>query len=203
MQNQRPNVLTISSSGWLKRYYYVRAAFSLIWVGLAFTLGRHFPQVSALMLIVYPAWDAAANYVDATSNGGLISNPSQALNVVVSALTTLAVVIALTQSMNTVLAVFGVWAVLSGAFQLATGVRRWKSYGGQWAMALSGAQSLLAGALFVHAAGAKMPSIADITPYAAFGAFYFLISAIWLTIRDARRATIRSFRDARPSLATD
>ncbi|MBO4224115.1 DUF308 domain-containing protein [Bradyrhizobium neotropicale] len=193
MQSQRSQVPTVSASGWLKGYYYVRAAFSLIWVALAFTLGRHVPQVAAVMLIVYPAWDAAANYVDAASNGGLVGNPSQTLNLVVSALTMFGVAAALTQSMNAVLAVFGVWAVLSGAFQFATGVRRWKSYGAQWAMILSGAQSALAGVFFIHVAGgANVPSIADIAPYAAFGAFYFLISAIWLTVRDARRGTIHT-----------
>src|SRR6201989_566814 len=193
MQNQRSQVSTVPASGWLKRYYYVRAAFSLIWVGLAFTLGRHVPQVAAVMLLVYPAWDAAANYADAASNGGLFNNPSQALNFAVSALTTLAVAAALAQSMNAVLAVFGVWAILSGVSQLATGVRRWKSYGAQWAMILSGAQSALAGLFFMHAAGgAKIPGIADIAPYAAFGAFYFLVSAVWLTVRDARRGVIHT-----------
>jgi hypothetical protein len=192
MQAQRSQVPS-PVSAWLKGYYYVRAAFSLIWVGLAFTLGRHLPQVAAVMLIVYPAWDAAANYVDAASNGGLVTNPSQALNLVVSAFATLAITFALTQSMNAVLAVFGVWASLSGAFQLATGVRRWKSYGSQWAMVLSGAQSALAGVFFIHVAGSdKTPTIADIAPYVAFGAFYFLVSALWMTVRDARRGTVHT-----------
>ena len=90
--------------------------------------------------------------------------------------------------MHGVLQVFGGWAVLSGLFQLVTGVRRWTSYGAQWAMILSGAQSGLAGAhMLGKAAGAVPVSIADIAPYAAFGAFYFLISAVSLTIGDARR----------------
>jgi uncharacterized membrane protein HdeD (DUF308 family) len=81
-----------------------------------------------------------------------------------------------------------VWAVLSGLFQLATGVRRWKYAGAQWAMILSGAQSALAGAFFVKQAYAPtVPSIAVIAPYAAFGAFYFLLSAVWLTVSDMRR----------------
>ncbi|MBB3910919.1 hypothetical protein [Sphingomonas desiccabilis] len=58
----------------------------------------------------------------------------------------------------------------------------------QWAMILSGAQSGLAGAHMLNkAAGAAPVSIADIAPYAAFGAFYFLISAVSLTISNARR----------------
>lgn len=135
-----------------------------------------------------PRLGCGRELLDAACNGGLVSNPSQALNFVVSAITTLGVAIALTYSMNAVLVVFGAWATLSGAAQLATGVRRWRSYGAQWAMALSGGQSALAGVFFIHvASGAKVPSIADVAGYAAVGAFYFLVAAIWLTIKDARR----------------
>jgi hypothetical protein len=193
MQSHESRVSSVSTAGWLKGYYYARAAFSLIWVGLAVTLGRQFPHVAAIMLIVYPAWDAAANYADAASNGGLVDNPSQALNFAVSALTALGVAVALTHGMNVVLAVFGVWAALSGVFQLVTGVRRWRSYGAQWAMILSGAQSALAGLFFVHkASGAKVPGIEDVAGYAAVGALYFLVAAIWLTIKDARRGTVHT-----------
>ncbi len=99
-----------------------------------------------------------------------------------------AVAASLPHGMHAVLQIFGVWAVLSGLFQLLTGVRRWKSYGAQWAMILSGAQSGLAGVhMLGKAAGAAPVSIGDIAPYAAFGAFYFVISAVSLTISDARR----------------
>ena len=173
---------------WLKPYYFCRAAFSIVWVAAAFALGKGTPAISAFLLLLYPLWDAAANLVDARRNGGLRRNPTQALNVGVSAVTTVAVALALGMSMNTVLLVFGIWAALAGLFQLATAVRRWKCHGAQWAMVLSGAQSALAGLVFVNQArGPKAPSITDIAPYAAFGAFYFLVSAIWLTVADARR----------------
>ncbi len=97
--------------------------------------------------------------------------------------------------MNAVLGVFGVWAILSGFFQLATGVRRWKYSGAQWALILSGAQSALAGAFFVKQATAPtVPSITDIAPYAAFGAFYFFLSAVWLTVSDMRQRKAASIR---------
>jgi uncharacterized membrane protein HdeD (DUF308 family) len=173
---------------WLKSYYFTRAAVSVVWVAAAFTVGKSMPVVAGVLLLVYPAWDAAANLVDAQRNGGLKRNPTQALNTVVSAITTVAVAIALGMSMNAVLGVFGIWAALSGLLQLATGIRRWKSYGAQWAMILSGAQSVLAGVFFFKQANApEAPSITDIAPYAAFGAFYFLVSAMWLTVSDARR----------------
>ena len=157
---------------WLKPYYFSRAAFSILWVVAAFTVGRTNPAVAAALLLVYPAWDAAANFVDAQRNGGLQRNRSQALNMVVSGVATAGVAIALGMGMNAVLGVFGAWAILAGAFQLATGLRRWKSHGAQWAMVLSGAQSALAGGLFNHpASGSTQPSLADIAPYAPFGAF--------------------------------
>ncbi|WP_232492436.1 DUF308 domain-containing protein [Novosphingobium kaempferiae] len=173
---------------WLKTYYYLRFAVSAIWVGLAFTVAKTGPALAAIMLVAYPAWDALANYIDANRSGGLARNKSQMLNFVVSVLTAIAVAATLPQGMHAILQIFGVWAVLSGLFQLLTGVRRWKSYGAQWTMILSGAQSGLAGAhMFSKAVGAAPVSIADIAPYAAFGAFYFLISAVSLTISEARR----------------
>jgi len=180
------------ASVWLKPYYYSRAAFSIVWVAAAFTIGRTNPAVAAILLMVYPAWDALANLFDAHRNGGMKRNPTQALNVVASGVTTAAVAIALGISMNAVLGVFGTWAILAGLFQLGTGVRRWKSAGAQWAMILSGAQSALAGAFFIKtAAGSQVPGITDFAPYAAFGAFYFLISAISLSVADLRRAKER------------
>jgi uncharacterized membrane protein HdeD (DUF308 family) len=90
--------------------------------------------------------------------------------------------------MHRVLAVFGAWAILSGLLQLGAGLKRWKRFGAQWAMVLSGAQSALAGAFFIFQAGLPaMPSIATVTGYAGFGAFYFLVSALWLSVGAARR----------------
>lgn len=193
MQNQNdPSVCSPSSNGWLKRYYFLRFGVSAAWVAAAFTVAKGAPSLAAIMLVAYPAWDALANLYDARQNGGLGRNQSQMLNSVVSVLTALAVAVALSRSMHAVLAVFGVWAVLSGVLQLTTGVRRWKSFGAQWAMILSGAQSALAGLFFVKMASGDQPaSILDVAPYAGFGAFYFLVSAIWLAVSEARRGAVR------------
>lgn len=176
---------------WLRTYYYLRFAVSAIWVALAFTIAKAVPPLAAVMLVAYPAWDALANYLDASRSGGLARNKSQMLNFVVSLVTAVAVAATIPHGMHAVLQIFGVWAVLSGLFQLITGVRRWKSYGAQWAMILSGAQSGLAGAhMLSKAAGAAPVGIADIAPYAAFGAFYFLISAVSLTLGARRRSDV-------------
>jgi len=173
---------------WLKTYYYLRFAVSTVWVALAFTVGKSMPPLAAVMLVAYPAWDAVTNYLDASRSGGLGRNKSQMLNFAVSIVTAVSVAWTLGHGMHEVLRVFGIWASLSGLFQLVTGVKRWKSYGAQWAMILSGAQSALAGGFMLkQAGGAEAVGIANIAPYAAFGAFYFLVSAVSLTIGDARR----------------
>jgi hypothetical protein len=176
------------NTDWLKTYYYLRFAVSTVWVALAFTLGRDAPALAGVMLVAYPAWDAIANYLDASRSGGLARNKSQMLNFAVSIVTAVAVAATLSQGMHAVLQIFGVWAALAGLFQLVTGARRWKLYGAQWAMILSGAQSGLAAAhMLGKAAGDAPVGIIDIAPYAAFGAFYFLVSAVSLTISDIRR----------------
>ncbi|MDO9435367.1 DUF308 domain-containing protein [Hydrogenophaga sp.] len=176
-----------SQQRWLKRYYFTRAIVSAIWVAVALAVGTKNPVVAGALLLVYPAWDAAANWLDARNSGGFKNNRTQLLNVWVSAFVTLCVAVALTSSMNAVIAVIGVWAVTSGLLQLSTAVRRWKSQGAQWAMVLSGAQSALAGGFFVaQSTMATPPSITNIAGYAGFGAVYFLISAVWLTIKQTR-----------------
>ncbi len=175
-------------SNWLRSYYFVRAIFSIAWIAAAILFSGQLGP-AAFLLVIYPAWDAFANLVDARVNGGLKVNPSQALNVVVSTITVLAVIVALSNSIYAVLAVFGVWAILSGLLQLYTGVRRWRHYGAQWPMVLSGAQSTLAGGFMIsRSLGTVAPTILDIAPYAAFGAFYFLLSAIWLAVVTYRKA---------------
>ncbi len=173
----------------LARYYLVRAIVAAVWVVATVAIGRSNATAAALLLVSYPAWDALANWFDARGSGGLRTNPSQALNVAVSLVAAIAVAVALQWNMNAVLAVFGIWAIAAGLAQLITGIRRWRTFGAQWAMTLSGAQSMLAGVFFVTQAGfAKIPTIMDVAPYAAFGAFYFLVSAALLMFANRRRA---------------
>lgn len=188
MTNDNADFAGAGETRWLKHYYFLRAGVSVLWVGAAFTVGMQSTTVAAVLFVVYPAWDAVANYLDAARSGGLSRNRTQSINFVVSIATTLAVIVALQTSMNWVLAVFGAWAILSGLMQLGTALRRWKSYGAQWAMILSGGQSALAGTFFIlQARMPASPSIANVAGYAALGAFYFLVSAVWLSVSDFRR----------------
>lgn len=176
---------------WLKQYYFLRAGFSVAWVVAALAVAPSSAAIAGALLVLYPAWDAAANVVDALRSGGLTQNRMQTLNVVVS-LATVAVLLALQTSMNWVLGVFGAWAILSGLLQLGTAIRRWKSFGAQWAMVLSGGQSALAGGFFIYQASTPaVPSIANVAGYAGVGAIYFLVSAVWLTVSDWRQRARR------------
>jgi uncharacterized membrane protein HdeD (DUF308 family) len=173
----------------LMRYYFLRAFAAAVWVVAAFTIARSNTVVAGALLVIYPAWDAFANARDARASGGFRANLPQAVNTAVSGAIALAVLVALRIDLGLVLVLFGVWAILAGLLQLVVGVRRWRAYGAQWAMVLSGAQSALAGGFFIKSAAAPAaPAITIIAPYAAFGAFYFLVSAILLAVKTRRRA---------------
>ncbi len=190
MQSSNQTSTMPASSQWLKTYYFTRAAFSILWI-VAAVAAKQSPHIVAVLLVAYPGWDALANYLDAQKTGGLQSNLTQSFNLVVSIITGIAVAVALVYSMSDVIIVFGAWAILSGVLQLATAVRRWKSAAAQWVMILSGAQSALAGAFFFKMALGTGPlSIVTVAPYAAFGAFYFLASAVWLAVKDGRQRAI-------------
>ncbi|WCK69111.1 DUF308 domain-containing protein [Agrobacterium tumefaciens] len=190
MSNNQTSRAPRGNDQWLKQYYFTRAAFSVLWVAAALTAGRHSFAVAAALLIIYPAWDAIANVIDAARSGGLAANRSQAINVAASSVMTIAVILALTMNMNWVLGAFGLWAIFSGLLQLGTAVRRWRTSGGQWAMILSGGQSSLVGALFIFQAQMPQePPISTVAGYAGVGAFYFLVSATWLSIVLSRRST--------------
>lgn len=186
--SQQANInIPAEQENWLNRYYYVRAAFSALWLIAAITIGKNSATASALLLIGYPAWDALANFIDGKRSGVLARNRTQLINVLVSLAVALAIAVSL-PDMHRVLVVFGAWAIGSGLLQLGTALRRWKTHGAQWAMILSGAQSALAGAFFISQAQLPAePSIATVAGYAGFGAFYFLVSALSLSSAARRR----------------
>ncbi|MGN6227629.1 MAG: hypothetical protein ACTHNM_09355 [Dyella sp.] len=171
----------------LRNFYFLRALAAFAWVALASLSSSASRLVVGALLVLYPAWDAVANGIDARRSGGWRANPGQKFNALTSIIIAvcMAVVFTLRGNAGGVL-VFGVWALLAGLFQLAVGIRR-RKLGGQTFMMISGAQSALAGVVFSTQAFGATPGIAQLAPYAAFGGFYFLLSALWLTFR-ARQA---------------
>lgn len=184
----------LQRAAWLRKLYLVRAAFSFAWVALAFTLARQSAVVTTVLLIIYPAWDALANLLDARMTGGTKANPTQMLNTWISTMVTVALTGALVLEIQVALIIFGIWAIVSGLLQLATAIRRRKSNSGQWVMMLSGAQSALAGGFFIARQGADTPVLQTLSGYATVGAVYFLISGLVILFRKPDERPVSSPR---------
>lgn len=165
----------------LQKLYFTRAGFSIIWVVLVIALAKNNTGIATLLFIIYPAWDALATYFDIQANPASANKTPQYVNAVISIATTLGVTLALQKGIPEALMVFGAWAILTGLIQFILGLRRRKQLGGQWPMIISGAQSMLAGGAFIAMAHQPNQGITTLAGYAAFGAFYFLLTAFRLS----------------------
>jgi uncharacterized membrane protein HdeD (DUF308 family) len=165
----------------LRRLYFIRAAFSISWVILISLFAKASMGIASILLVIYPAWDLIATFGDIRANQSSPSKTPQYINVVISAITTVAVGLALQKGIPETLIVFGAWAILTGLIQLVLGLQRRRLLGGQWPMILSGGQSVLAGGSFIMLAHAPTAGITNLAGYAAFGAFYYLLSAFRLS----------------------
>ncbi|MFF9375526.1 DUF308 domain-containing protein [Streptomyces griseoluteus] len=169
-------------SGSLRRLYFLRFAFATVWAVLVFASARSLNPLSATLLVIYPLFDVACAVLDirsAKANHG----PVRGLyaNVALSALTTAALVAAVTSGLPAVLRVWGAWAITAGAVQLIVGaVRRRRGMAGQWPMILSGAISTFAGASFAAQAAKANASLGALAGYAFLGGVFFLVSALRL-----------------------
>ncbi|MGN8057670.1 DUF308 domain-containing protein [Pedobacter sp. 22163] len=164
----------------LRKLYFSRAGFSILWVILVTALAKTNASIATVLFIIYPAWDVIATYFDIQANPANSNKTPQYVNAAISTLTTIAVILALQQGIPQAIMVFGAWAILAGLIQLILGLRRRKELGGQWPMILSGGQSMLAGGVFIATAHKPDQGIASLVGYAAFGAFYFILAAIRL-----------------------
>lgn len=171
----------VETASSLRRLYFLRAAFSVVWVILVSVFAKTNSSIASILFIIYPLWDFIATFLDIRANPSAPSRIPQYTNAAISIITTLAVALALQKGIPGALIVFGAWAILTGLIQLILGVRRRKQLGGQWPMIISGGQSTLAGVFFIRMAHAPGTGINSLAGYAAFGAFYFLLSAIRLS----------------------
>lgn len=165
----------------LRILYFVRAGFSILWVIIMATVAKTNPVLANALFILYPAWDAVATWFDMKANPPSASKMPQFINLAISIATAVAVALALKSGVPVALMVFGAWAIITGVIQLILGLKRRKALGGQWPMIISGAQSTVAGISFVALAHAPTMGISSLVGYAAFGAFYFVLSAIRLS----------------------
>lgn len=172
------NVETAKS---LRKLYFTRTGFSFVWFILVTVFSKTNADFANILLIIYPVWDVIATYFDIKANPATVSKTPQLVNIVIGSVTTIAVILALKTGIPEALMVFGAWAILTGLIQLILGLKRRKALGGQWPMIISGGQSMIGGTSFILLAHSPTMGIASLAGYAAFGGFYFLLSAIRLS----------------------
>jgi len=165
----------------LRRLYFTRATFSVIWVILVTLFAKTAIDVASILLIIYPAWDVVGTFLDIRANHNSLSKTPQYVNAVISSITTVAVGIALQKGVPEALMVFGAWAIGTGLIQLILGLRRKKFLGGQWPMIISGGQSVIGGTVNIILAHDPTRGIPSLATYVAFGAFYYLLAAFRLS----------------------
>lgn len=180
----------------LRSLHLFRAVFSLIWVALVATTSASLVSadkpsaIAAVLLVVYPLWDVVATFLErrttgATATAGRTDRVGD-LNIGLGLAATAGMLAAVLSTLGTALLVFGLWALLSGAIQLGTAIRRRRTVGAQWPMMISGGLSVLAGATMAATSGAASSGLSTPAGYSAFGAFWFLVSAVALGVRGRR-----------------
>jgi uncharacterized membrane protein HdeD (DUF308 family) len=192
----------ITTSRATSRLYLVRAVLALVWAGVVgaalssagvLTAGSHLSGFVVVLLIFYPVLDIAASLLDARTqrrSGNRGSVRAQLVNAGISTVT--AVAVAATDGPASVLRVFGAWAVLTGAIQLALAITRLRrGLRGQWPMIVSGGLSCIIGLTFFKQATASELSLTGVAGYAVGGALLYLLSAARLH-RAARSAAARA-----------
>jgi hypothetical protein len=184
---------TPKNTAWrsLRSLHLVRAAFSVTWAALVVTTSASLTPadrptlLAALLLVSYPLWDVIATAVEGrTVDAGAVHRGGSTANIAGGLAAAVAIAIGLIDTIATAMLVFGAWALLAGALQLAVAIRRRASVGAQWPMLISGGLSVLAGATIAAMSTASTSGLSTIAGYAAFGAFWFLVSAAALTLRD-------------------
>jgi len=163
----------------LRRLYFARFAFAVVWAAVMFTTADHLGPLAVTLLVLYPLVDVAAAVVDARASRATGSPTLLYVNVVVSLLAAAGLAFAAASGIPVVLRVWGAWAVVAGLVQLAVGITR-RRMGGQWPMIISGGLSVLAGGSFIAGASASDPTLTNAIGYAIPGAIFFLISALRL-----------------------
>jgi uncharacterized membrane protein HdeD (DUF308 family) len=172
----------------LRRLYFVRLGFALIWAAVLFLTASSIGPVSAALLVIYPLFDVAAAVVDARSSRASRSVLGLYVNIAVSGIAAVGLVFAVTSGIPAVLRVWGIWAVVAGLVQLIVALPRRRDLGGQWAMIASGAISTLAGSSFLLRAAAPHASLSNLAGYALLGGIFFLVSALRLGQNASRSA---------------
>jgi uncharacterized membrane protein HdeD (DUF308 family) len=167
----------------LRRLYFVRFGFALVWAGLLFATASDLSPASVALLVLYPVFDMGAAIVDARSSTATKPALGLYVNVAVSLLAGVGLAVAASSGIPDVLRVWGSWAIVAGLVQLAVGVVR-RGMGGQWPMIVSGSISVVAGASFILQATKDGATLTNLAGYALLGGIFFLVSALRMARAD-------------------
>ncbi|MET9633484.1 hypothetical protein ABZX92_39105 [Lentzea sp. NPDC006480] len=171
---------TSSAASSLRRLYFVRAAFALVWAVLVGVTAAKLGPIGITLVVIYPLFDVAAAVVDARATKQSQNVLGLYVNIAVSSLAAVGIAVAgATSGIPGILQVWGAWAIVSGIVQLVVGVGR-RRMGGQWPMILSGGLSVGAGTSFILMASQPNAALTTVAGYAAVGGIFFLVSAIRL-----------------------
>jgi uncharacterized membrane protein HdeD (DUF308 family) len=173
--------------------FLIRGLVAITWAAVfavaASSLTNSVPVGIAVLVVLYPLIDVAASLIDARSQRGSARQLLLA-GAAVSAVAAAALAIAATGTAADVLAVFGVWAIVSGAAQFVVALRRRAQYGNQWVMLLAGVGSIGFGVAFIVASAGTDPMLNMLAIYAAGGGIDFVVQAGLLARRRRRPAAV-------------
>jgi uncharacterized membrane protein HdeD (DUF308 family) len=172
--------------------FLIRGLIAILWaVAFAAVAGSLTTGVTVgagVLLVVYPLIDVVGSLIDARGQHGPARRLLRA-NAAISTLVAVALGVAATAGVAEALAVFGVWAAVSGAAQLVVAVRRRAQFGRQLPMLLAGGGAVVFGVVFLASAAGSDPTLRMLGFYAAGGGTEFVIQA-WLLRRRMHRQVI-------------
>ena len=186
--------ISLDSERSLRNLYFVRTAFQVAWAASVIMTAVKQPLVAAVLFLLYPLWDVACTVFDlSTASREGSARTSQLINALLGVGAAIGIAFTVFSHPIYSVAVFGVWAFGAGLVQLVLGlIRRKQLGGGQWAMILSGAQSMIAGGAYFLGGLYDKRHIKDVGGYATFGAVYFLIGGILLTRKLAKSSAVQA-----------
>jgi uncharacterized membrane protein HdeD (DUF308 family) len=167
----------------------VAIAWAAVFVAVSDSLTTGVTVAAGILVVIYPLIDVVASLIDARRESGSARQILLA-GAATSAVAAVALAVAATGTVADVLAVFGVWALVSGAAQVTVALRRRAKYGLQLPMLLAGVGSVGFGIAYIIASTGTDPQLSMLAIYAAGGGIDFLVEAGLLARRRRRLAAV-------------
>ena len=172
----------------LLKLYLVRGLLAVAWAAVFAGAHATLDTVAIVLLVAYPLIDAVSSLIDYRTMPNGSARRITAFNGVLSTLAAIAMGAAGGIGVPAALAVFGAWAIVSGAAQLIVGLRRrGPALGRQWPMLIAGGLSFLVGVSYVVQAAGDRPSLDVLAVYATGGGVFFIVQALLLAWRSRQQ----------------